>query len=117
MDRIYIRDLMARCILGVTDEERRERQDVCVNIVIYADLRPAALTDRFEDAVDYRAIKKRVLALIEGSAYHLVEALAERIAECCLEDPKVQQVQVTVDKPSALRFSRSVAAEIVRSKR
>jgi len=116
MDRIHIRDLMARCILGVTQEERRERQDVCVNIVLYADLRPAALSDRFEDAVDYRAIKKRVLALIEDSSYHLVEALAERIADCCLQTPSVHRVQVTVDKPSALRFSRSVAVEIERSR-
>lgn len=64
--------------------------------------------------VDYRAIKKRVLALIEDSHFHLLEALAEAIATTCLETTGVLEVRVTVDKPGALRFARSVAVEIVR---
>lgn len=116
VDKILIKDLQARCILGVGDEERREKQDVLINIVLFADLRPAAQSDRFEDAVDYRAIKKRVIAMVEASRYFLVEALAERAAELCLEHPSVQKVQVTVEKPLALRFARSVGVEITRSR-
>lgn len=115
-DRILICDLAARCVLGVGDEERREKQEVLINLALAADLRPAANSDRFVDAVDYRAIKKRVLALVEGSAYHLVEALAEAIAATCLEDARVTAVTVRVDKPGALRFARSVAVEITRGR-
>ena len=111
-DHIFIKDLLARCILGVTDEERREKQDMVINITLIADLRPAGKSDRFEDAIDYRAIKKRILSEVEASHYYLVEALAEHIAEICLAAPGVQQVQVTVEKPSALRFARSVGVEI-----
>lgn len=114
MDRIFIRELRARCVIGLSPEERREKQDVIVSLVLGADLRVAGRSDRFEDTVDYRAIKKRVLALVEGSQFRLLEALAEAIAQACLETPGVAEVQVTVDKPGALRFARSVAVEILR---
>lgn len=116
MDRIFIRDLLVRCILGVNEAERRERQDVLINLVLDADCRRAADTDDFKDAVDYRAIKKHVIDVVEASQYHLLESLAERVARVCLEHSGVQQVQVTVDKPGALRFAHSVAVEIVRKR-
>ncbi len=114
MDRIYIRDLSARCIIGINDEERREKQDVLINLTILADLKKAGKSDRFDDSVDYRALKKRILSKVEASTYHLIEALAEAIADICLEEKSVIEVQVTVDKPYALRFARSVGVEITR---
>lgn len=114
MDQIVIKDLLARCILGITDEERREKQDVLITVALSLDLAPAGRSDRVEDGVNYRPIKKRILAVAESSQYHLVEALAERIAASCLEEPRIVEVAVTVEKPSALRFARSVAVEITR---
>ena len=117
MDKIFIRDLAARCIIGVNDDERREKQDVRIHLVLWADLGRAGRTDRFEDTVDYRAVKKRVLESVEKSSYFLVEALAERIAGICLDSAGVEEVQVTVEKPSALRFARTVGVEILRKRR
>ncbi len=85
MDRILISDLSARCIIGINEEERREKQDVLINLVIFADLGKAAKSDRFEDSVDYRALKKKVLNMVESSKYYLLEALAESIAKICLD--------------------------------
>jgi D-erythro-7,8-dihydroneopterin triphosphate epimerase len=116
MDRILIRDLRARCIIGINEEERREKQDVVVNLAISADLGTAGRSDRFEDAVDYRDLKKRIVAMVEDSRFLLLEALAEAVADVCLEHPMVSQVQVTLDKPYALRFARSVGVEIVRGR-
>lgn len=115
MDRILIKDLMVRCLIGVNPEERRDKQDVVINIALSADTRKAGKTDRFEDTVDYRSIKKEVYAMAEESDYFLVEALAERIAEICLSHDGVEQAVVTVEKPAALRFARSVAVEVTRS--
>ena len=84
LDRIYIRDLAVRCIVGIYPEERREKQDVVVNITLFADLRRAGASDDLGDTVDYRAVKKAVIGLVEASQYQLVERLAERIAEVCL---------------------------------
>jgi len=114
MDQIHIRDLCFRCIIGVHEEERRDRQDVVVNLTLWLDLARACCTDRISDTVDYRALKKAILALGEHSQFNLIEALAQRIADLCLEDKRVCRVRVCVDKPTALRFARSVAVEIVR---
>jgi FolB domain-containing protein len=117
MDRILISDLLVRCIIGVDEDERREKQDVVINLAISTDLGKAGKSDRFEDAVDYRELKKRIVSTVESSRYRLVEALAESIASLCLEHPAVAQVQVLVEKPLALRFARSVGVEITRSRK
>ena len=116
MDRIRICDLLVRCILGINENERHEKQDVVINLTIHTDLRKAGKTDRIEDTVDYRALKKRILSMVEGSQYFLVEALAEAIAKLCLDQHGVQQIDVCVEKPHALRFAKSVAVEITRKR-
>jgi D-erythro-7,8-dihydroneopterin triphosphate epimerase len=116
MDRILIKDLLVRCVLGLSAEERREKQDVLISVVLFVDLAKAGHSDRAEDTVDYRAVKKEVLAVVDGSQYQLAEALAERVAETCLAYGAVERVQVTVEKPGALRFARSVAVEIERNR-
>ena len=117
MDCIMIRDLRLRCIIGLNDQERRDKQDVIINIALYADLSKAGRTDRQEDTIDYRAVKKSVLNMVEASHYCLVEALAEAVANVCLQNPAVDKVSVTVDKPYALRFAQSVAVEITRTRK
>jgi len=116
-DKIHIRDLRVRCIVGIYPEEREKKQDVIINITLYADLRAACRSDRLEDTLDYKALKTRILARIEASSCRLIERLAECVAEIALEEPRVQRVVVTVDKPGALRFARSVAVEITRDRR
>lgn len=114
MDRILIKDLLVRCLVGINEEERREKQDVVINIALWADLRAAGVSDDFDRTVDYRGLKKRVMAAVEASQYRLVEALAERVAAICLEDPRVERARVRVEKPTALRFARSVGVIIDR---
>lgn len=113
-DRIFIRGLHIRCIIGVDEEERREKQDIYTHITLDTDLRTAGRTDALADSVDYRALKKQILHMGEHSQFHLIEALAERIAAECLRDERVQGVRVAVEKPGALRFAQTVGVEIVR---
>ena len=115
-DKIYIRDLAIRCIIGVNQDERTEKQDVVINVILFTDTRKAGQTDILEDSVDYKMVKKAVLSLVENSAFLLIEKLAEEIAKVCFANSKVQKVNVTVDKPGVLRYARSVAVEIVRTR-
>jgi len=115
-DQILIQDLLLRTIIGINDEERRNRQDVLINIVLYADTRAAGASDAIEDAVNYRTLTKRVIERVEASRFFLVEKLAADIAALCLEDPRVAAVDVRVEKPGALRFARSVGVEIHRER-
>ena len=116
MDKIFIRDLSLRCIIGIYPEERREKQDIVINVEMHCDLRKAGRSDDLADTVDYKRIKKAILALVEQSRFQLIESLAEHIADLALGDPKVQTVVVGIDKPGALRFAKSSAVEITRNR-
>jgi FolB domain-containing protein len=113
-DEIRIKDLRLRCIVGVYPEERREKQDVVIQVRMETDLGAASRSDALADTVDYKAIKKRIVSMVEASSYQLIERLAGRVAELCQEDPRVKAVEVEVEKPAALRFARTVSVVIRR---
>lgn len=114
LDLIHIRDLKFRCIIGINSDERKEKQDVIANLTLWANLTTACQSDNIADTVDYKTIKKRILEMAEQSQFFLVEALAHSMATICLEDTRVQQVRILVEKPTALRFARTVGVEITR---
>lgn len=116
LDKIHIRDLVLRCIIGINPHERDQRQDVVINITMHADLRQAGRSDNIDDTVNYKTIKRKVVDLVENSSCLLVEHLAQQIADTCLVDQRVQRVEVTLDKPGALRYARSVAVQIMRER-
>ena len=113
-DRILIRDLLVRGILGVNPEERRERQDILVNLWLDLDTSRAAASEDLADSVNYRTVAKRVIGRIESGSDLLVERLAEDLAALLLEEFPVVAVTVRVEKPGALRFAASVGVEITR---
>lgn len=116
MDKIIIKDLLVRGILGVNDWERDNPQDILINIEIRADLKKAGQSDNLEHSVNYRTVSKKVIAHAESAGRLTVEALAADIAALCLAEPGALSVRVRVEKPGALRFARSVGVEIERSK-
>ena len=116
MDKVIIRDLVARGIIGVNDWERKKAQKIVINIVAFADTRKAGKSDRLEDCVDYRALAKQARTHAEAAARHTVEALANDLADLCLQNEAIQRVLVRVEKPGAVRFSASVGVEVERSR-
>ncbi len=114
-DVIEIRDLHLRTIIGINDWERKERQDVLIHLRLHTDTRLPGRTDRIEDALNYRTVTKRVIEMVEGSRFYLVERLAEEIARICVVEFGVPEVEVGVEKPGALRFARSVGVWIRRT--
>ncbi len=101
-DRIHIRDLLLRGIVGINDEERRNRQDILINITLDADTRPAGRSDAIEDAVNYRTITKRVIRMVEASRFYLVERLAAEIAAISMADPRVEAARKRLRSRRAL---------------
>ena len=114
MDQIHIEDLLLRTVIGINEEERRDRQDVLINLVLDVDMRMAGESDDMDHAVNYRTLTKRVIQLVETARFYLVEKMAAEIAAICLDDPRVQRARVTVEKPGALRFARSVGVTVDR---
>lgn len=114
-DQIQIHDLLLRCIVGINPEERVKKQDVIVNLTLYVDMHQAGRSDDIEDAVNYKTLTKRVIDHVEQSEYFLVEKLAHTIAEIAVSEFGVQRAIVSLEKPGALRFARSVGVVIDRS--
>ena len=112
-DQIHIKDLLLRTIIGINEEERRNKQDVLINITLYTD-HTAAVSDEVADTVNYRTITKEIIKLVEESQFYLVEKMALEITDICLADPRVERAVVTVEKPGALRFARSVGVTVDR---
>ncbi len=115
MDSVIIKNLVARGIIGINDWEREKKQEIRIDITLYADLRRAGVSDDIADCVNYRTVAKKALAHAESAARFTVEALAADIARLCLEEPGVQRVRVRVEKPGAVRFADSVGVEIERT--
>jgi FolB domain-containing protein len=116
MDKIIIKDLLLRGIIGINDDERVNKQDILINITIFADTRKAAVTDNIEDAVNYRTITKRIIEHVETSSDFLVEKLVSDIARIILMEFSAERVIVRLEKPGALRFAQSVGIEIDRTR-
>ncbi len=116
MDKIFVKDLLVRGIIGINPEERVKLQDIVINLTIYGDVRRAAASDDIEHAVNYKSITKRVIEHVESSSDFLVEKLVTDIARIILSEFEgVQRVRVRVEKPGAIRFAQSVGIEIERT--
>ena len=113
---IRIKNLLLRTIVGIKKEEREKKQDVMINIELEMDHSQAAASDQIENTLDYRALTKRIIGLVEKSQFFLVETLADEILKLVMEDPRVEKGRVEVDKPHALRFAQSVSIEVQASR-
>ncbi|RMH46711.1 MAG: dihydroneopterin aldolase [Gammaproteobacteria bacterium] len=114
MDIVYIRDLKIDTVIGIFDWERQVKQTVSLDIEMATDIRPAAASDSIEDALDYKAVAKRIIHFVEASDFQLVETLAERIADIIVNEFHVPWVKLRVSKPGALRGSMDVGVIIER---
>lgn len=114
MDSIEIDNLRLRCIIGFSEHERKDKQDVVISLRIRADMRRAGVTDNPDDAFNYRTITKAIIGHVEASSYYLLEALATAIARICVVEHGAEWVQVRLHKPGALRFADSVGVMIER---
>jgi dihydroneopterin aldolase len=117
MDIVFIRDLRVDTVIGIFDWEREIRQTVVLDIEMAADVARAAATDNIEDALDYKALGKRIIGFVEESRFELVETLAERITEIIRGEFGVPWVRLQLNKEGALRGSRDVGVIIERGRR
>jgi len=103
---------------GVLDHERREGQIFVIDLALGIDTTPAAASDDLRDTVDYGSLVENVKAAVEKDPVDLIETLAQRIADICLWDVRVEWARITVHKPDApidAKFS-DVALTITRKR-
>jgi dihydroneopterin aldolase len=117
MDIVYIRDLRIDTVIGIFDWERQVRQTVSLDLEMATDIARAARSDHIDDALDYKAVAKRLMGFVGASEFQLVETLAERCAELVLREFGVPWLRLRLSKPGALRGARDVGIVIERGSR
>ena len=115
MDKIFINDLQVETVIGIFDWEREIKQIISINLEMEFDISKAAKSDDINDSLDYKKVSKRILSLCEKADSYLVENLIEKIAQVVLKEFPVSKVTVSLEKPGALRGSKSVGIKITRS--
>ena len=117
LDKIHIRDLLVHAIIGINPVERVTPQDVLVNATLFFDTRRAGQSDDMNDSINYSTITKAMYAHIESAAPGLVEKLVADLARICFEtDERIEEVEITAEKPGAVTFTRSVGVTIHRTR-
>ena len=114
MDIVYIRDLKVDTVIGIFDWERRIRQTVSIDLEMACDISRAAASDNIADALDYKAVAKRLIGFIETSEFQLVETMAEKIAAIVRDEFGVPWLRLRLSKPGAVRGAQDVGVIIER---
>ena len=117
MDTIFLRDLEVDATIGIFEWEKRIKQKVRIDLEMATNIATAAASDSIDDALDYKAISKRIIQFVEDSRYELIETLIEKVAEILLLEFSIPWVRVTISKPGAVRGSRNVGITIERGER
>ena len=100
-DRLAVRGIAVHGHHGVFEVERREGQEFRIDLVLGMDTRGAARSDDLQDTVDYGTLVDQVRSAVASDPVDLIETLAQRIADICLRNDQVDNVEVTVHKPHA----------------
>lgn len=112
MATIRIVDLKCRAIIGTHPWERKNRQDVVIQMSLEYDASKASQSDQLKDALDYEKISQQIIRLVEKSQHQLLEKLAGKILKLVLTDKRVMIAKVRIEKPHAIEQARHVSFEM-----
>ena len=115
-DRIFIRDLRVRCIVGARPAERIRLQELVINVIITADLSRAAAADDLACTIDYAALASRLAEHVRRRRACLLETLAGELAALILRDGRAAEVTVRLEKPGALAQAAAAGVELTRTR-
>jgi dihydroneopterin aldolase len=116
VDKIILTDLRINAVIGIWDWEKRNPQTISIDLEMKTDTKKASQSDSIEDALDYKAVSKRVKQFFQESQFNLIETAAESVAKIILEEFDVQWLKLRVSKPFAIRGSSNVGVCIERTK-
>ena len=111
---VFVRDLVLPCDIGVHPHEKGVPQRVRINLDLAVTDAGNPFSDRLENVVCYEDVVTRIRAIAADGHTNLVETLAERIAQTCLQHPDCHTVRVRVEKLDVFKDVESVGVEIER---
>ena len=102
MDRITLRNIVAHGKHGANPGERDRAQPFHIEVELEIDLTRAGQTDELHDTVDYAAVHKAVVKIVEERSYQLLERVASVILDEILRDPRIIRAALSIAKPDLL---------------
>lgn len=117
LDIVFIEDLRIDTIIGIYDWEREVKQTIALDIEMAADNKKAAASENIDDALNYKAVAKRMIAFTEESQFQLVETLSERLVAIIMDEFNVPWCRLKLSKLGAVTGSRSVGVILERGQR
>ena len=115
-DRIFIRSLHIPMKIGVTDEERANKQEVIVNVVMEVSRNPSWQNDEITDVISYADVQAGIERIAAQKPYKLLETFVEIIADYCLSYDRALSASIRAEKPEIFKQTDSVGVEIFRAK-
>jgi dihydroneopterin aldolase len=112
--RVFVRDLEIVASVGVLEHEKRYEQRIIISADLFVRDDYDGVSDRLADVLDYGKVVDGIVRLVQSDHVNLIETLAERIANQCLVDTRVERVRVRIEKPEVMQSCRSVGIEIER---
>ncbi len=116
MDKIILSELTVHTVIGIWEWEKRNPQKVIFDIEMATDISRASKSDSIEDALDYKAVSKRIKQYALENHFELIETLGDKVADLILNEFGVEWLKLTISKPYAIRDSKNVSLMIERSK-
>src|SRR6266545_3116609 len=115
-DRLILERLEFDGYCGIVDSERLHPQPMAVDLELTLDMTQAAATDDLARTVDYAQVAGDIVSIAQSERFHLVETLAERLADAVLSKYPIRGLTLWVRKLAPpLKYVRgSVGARIVR---
>lgn len=113
---VFVRDLEVIAFLGIHEHEKLKAQRIVVNIDLSVREGDVDIADDIRNVVSYETVVHNVERILAAGHVHLVETLAERIADACLADERVAAARVRIEKPDIIPNARSVGVEIERAR-
>ncbi|HEY0614261.1 MAG TPA: dihydroneopterin aldolase [Candidatus Elarobacter sp.] len=102
MDEIAIRDIRVLGRHGAYPGEKDQPQPFELTLRVFADLGTAARSDALADTLDYAALHRRVVEIVEQRSFDLIERLGEEIMREVFADARVRGAEITIAKPKRL---------------
>lgn len=114
MDIIFLGGLEVETVIGIYDWERKIKQTVVLDLEMAWDIKQAAATDDISHALDYKAVTERIVAIVEGSEFFLVETLIETISSQLRNEFGIPWLKIILNKKGAISRARDVGIIIER---
>jgi dihydroneopterin aldolase len=115
MMKVLVRDLVLSARIGVYQHEKLGTQRVRINLDLICTENPA-INDDLNNVVNYAELVAQIRAIVDAGHINLVETLADRVAQACLEDRRVQTAKVRIEKLDVFQEAESVGVEIERAR-